>query len=326
MANMKPIYTEPTKTTNLVDRIAQSSAGLKLKTEPPATSAPEDLANAQAKEQHKNIDGTPENWRFTVPVLFRRTHSSSKILKQPQTDSGASLEQNVNLPVNQFRGSSLQRAHSKFSSFTRRISKRLRSLSPRSPLWKSPDEKVSTLDRPSEWPDMTELDYLRRKNLAEARRAEVYAEGVLELESAATNSGPPRAHHERVQSAPAIVQQHSNSSKPLSSGMRIRSFEALSFLPRSPEDYSEYDFPDVEYLIRLDQPEKLMYALNEIIDHEEKCNPMSGLCDHKYKSRSEEIRYVELDDEHEDGQWFPTIEEAWATCRPKAEEEEDSLK
>lgn len=93
--------------------------------------------------------------------------------------------------------------------------------------------------------------------------------------------------------------------KPSDADTRLRSRRAMekAYLPLSPVDWSEYDFPEVEYFFTSYAAEMLANALQEVVDHRQ-CVEMDGVCDHVLKSRPESV------EEENDGRWYNTMEEA----------------
>jgi hypothetical protein len=196
-----------------------------------------------------------------------------------------------------------------------------------------------TVSRPIECPDRTEIEYLRRKNMAEAQRGVVYPEDAFESETARELGAaqpepepepepvpapklritiPPRAaslpirlaadsasasrdENKRPYSAPVVPQRLAVSSKTLAPSMRARSRKAFqkAYLRQSPKDWSEYDVPDAEYFVQQTFADELRSALEKVIEEEK----MGG------QEESREGRVIENDQEVE-GEWYGTIEEA----------------
>jgi len=330
---------------------ARASAGIETGPKVLATTAPGIGDFFRAKRRSKNIEADSERRRSSLPVIFRRTFSSSPpSAEQPQEDVEPGAEKSDDDPIDQPRRRSLREAIIEgISTLKQKLSEK--SPSPKSR--RSSDIDISQpidlpsetngFSRPDECSDMTELDYLRRKGIMEAKRGRVYQEDEYSLfeteaaEDATTENAPPEGvqlplrtsslpnqvrpdpevQHRRPKSDDSLVQRLSGQVfTPL---LRDQSRKAIrkAYLRQSPEDWTEYNVPEAEFFIQQTQTNALKSALEQVIEHE-KCRGMEGHCEHKYRSRGSEehdengLRNVEEveDDQGRDGEWFATMEEA----------------
>lgn len=167
---MKQYPSNPPISTGLHDSISSTS-------DPPilATSAPTDSIALRERQTKVETEADQEKRRTSVPNILQTSLSSAStesVPRSPETNSGKSN----NHPIDRGRrGSFREIVGTKFTSFSRRLSQQSHSPRTKSRLLSEPDfdqsQSAATLSplfrelhRPSEWPDKTEIDYLKRKN------------------------------------------------------------------------------------------------------------------------------------------------------------------
>lgn len=277
--------------TRLLDRLRRSSC-MNQQVPSPA-SVQEDLDIRQMQQQVNERTSNKPHGNDPLLVNFHEPYYSST-QHEGQRHDDAMVSPTDIIPNEQRRRRSIREVICrKVSRFGRRLSQQLSSSSRKSSRKSSHSQDIEEKE-------------------AKAERAE-----SLPIPPPRPDSSLPPPP-QRVNSAPPVV-QHPPEPEPSAMPPLRPVFLGSAMLTATPEVEPEFDPAEAELSFKI-QCEAVEAALNEINEHEMKCGPMQGLCDHKYRSRPSSPRYQYPRERKLSERVFTYMEQAIAASRDSDEE------